>query len=142
MLDNLDRQILDALRTDAREPTAALARRLDVSRSTIQHRIKRLEEQGIIESYTIRLADEFSRRMIRAHVLISVSPKHAARVSSGIKPMMEVRALHAISGAFDMIAEVAAETMDALDTITDRIGSITGVERTQTLILMSTRFSR
>jgi len=142
MLDDLDRQILDALRTDAREPTAALARRMDVSRSTIQSRIKRLEDSGIIGGYTIRLADDFSRRMIRAHVLISVSPKHATRVSGAIKHITEVRSLHAISGAFDMIAEISAETMDTLDTATDRIGTITGVERTQTLILMSTRFSR
>lgn len=142
MIDDLDRRLLDALRANAREPTAALARRLGISRSTVQSRILRLEETGVIGGYTIRLTDDFSQRMIRAHVMLSVQPKHAARVAHAIRQILEVRALHTISGMFDMIAEVTTETMDAMDAVTDRIGAVTGVDRTQTSILMATRFDR
>lgn len=142
MLDALDQALLDALTADARTPTASLARQLDVSRSTVQARLQRLEEKGIIAGYTVRLAEDWSNRRIRAHVQMSVSPKLAARVVQALKAMPEIRALHTVSGAMDMIAEVSAATMEDMDSLTDRIGALSGVERTQTLLLMATRFSR
>lgn len=142
MLDPLDRQILEALQLNARVSTSALARRLESSRSTIQSRIDRLEDTGVISGYTLRLGQDFSDSLIRAHVLISISPKFAKRVAQSIEKLTDVRALHTISGAFDMIAEIATESMERLDHVTDHIGAIPGVERTQTSVLMSTRFSR
>lgn len=142
MLDTLDQTLLDALTADARAPTAVLARRLGVSRSTIQARVQRLEDRGVIAGFTIRMAEDWSNRRIRAHAHLSVSPKQAARVVQALKAMPEVRALHTVSGAVDMIAEVATATMEDMDTLTDRIGALAGVERTQTMLLMATRFSR
>lgn len=142
MIDPLDRQILQALQLNARISTSGLARRLGLSRSTVQSRIDRLEEAGIISGYTLRLGRDFTDRLIRAHVLICVSPRLTNKVTQGIEALVEVRTLHTISGAFDMVAEIATESMEVLDHVTDCIGTIPGVERTQTLILMSTRFSR
>lgn len=142
MLDDLDRRLLDCLRQDARESTAALARKLRVSRSTVQARIKRLEDTGVIAGYTVRLTEDFSARLIRAHVMLSVSPKLAASVVQALKRLEGVRALHTISGVYDMIALTAAETMEQMDTLIDRIGVLEGVERTTTSILMTTKFER
>lgn len=142
MMDELDQRLLDALQDDAREPTAALARRLRVSRSTVQSRIARLEEQGVIAGYTVRLADAVARRMIRAHVSISVSPKHTAAVVQALKRLPEVRALHAVSGAHDLIALVRTETVEAMDALIDRIGAVDGIERTTSAIVMATKFER
>jgi DNA-binding Lrp family transcriptional regulator len=141
-LDALDRALLDALRRNARESTAALARDLKASRSTIQGRLRRLEESGVIAGYTLRLGDETARRQIRAHILLSVDPKQAAAVVMGLKRTPEVRALHTISGVHDMIAVAAADTMEAMDTLVDAIGALPGVERTTTSILMTTKFER
>ncbi|WP_404385975.1 Lrp/AsnC family transcriptional regulator [Caenispirillum salinarum] len=141
-LDPLDRRLLECLRRNARASTAALARDLNTSRSTIQGRLRRLEETGVIAGYTVRLGEETARRMIRAHVLLSVDPKQAAAVVTALKRMTEVRALHTISGLHDMIAVVAAETMEAMDALVDTIGALPGVERTTTSILMTTKFER
>ena len=126
MLDPLGPSNPPSLQLNARISTSGLARRLELSRSTVQSRIDRLEEMGVIDGYTLRLGRDFKDRLIRAHVLICVSPKLANQVAQDIEAFAEIQTLHTISGAFDMIAEVATETMEALDHITDRIGTIPG----------------
>lgn len=54
-MDDVDREIIALLRADARMPVAALAVRLRVARGTVQNRLRRLEEEGVIVGYTVRL---------------------------------------------------------------------------------------
>ena len=75
-----DEQLLSLLREDARASTAQIARRLDLSRTTVQSRIDRLERSGVIRGYTVRVDDEVERTRIRAHILITVFPKKTAAV--------------------------------------------------------------
>jgi DNA-binding Lrp family transcriptional regulator len=141
-LDDIDRKLLSHLRTDARESVSALARKLDLARSTVQERIARLERTGIIAGYTIRSGEDFAERQIAAHVMISVDPKMAASVTADLKKMPEVRSLAAISGTFDMMAEVAAETTAKIDAILDAIGHLKGVQKTMSSIVLSVKFER
>ncbi len=137
-----DEHLLAALRDDARISTAELARRLGHSRTTVQNRMERLERDGIIAGYTVKLGDEYERSLIRAHVMITVGPKAAAGVTSALRKMDEVRRLHSVGGSFDMIADVAAQDVGALDQIIDAIGALDGVERTMSSIILSTRIDR
>src|SRR5215472_45506 len=65
-----DAKLLALLRANAREPTASLARKLNLARSTVQERIARLEREGTIKGYTVRLADAADERKLRAVVMI------------------------------------------------------------------------
>lgn len=141
-LDETDRKLLARLRADAREPVSALARELDLARSTVQERIARLERSGVIAGYTIRAGEQFAERQIAAHVMISVDPKLAASLTADLKKMPEVRSLSAISGAFDMMAEVAAETTARIDAVLDAIGHLKGVQKTMSSIVLSVKFER
>ena len=141
-LDDTDRKLLSLLRADARESVSALARKLDLARSTVQERIARLERSGVIAGYTIRSGEDFAERQIAAHVMISVDPKMAVSVTADLKKMPEVRFLAAISGTFDMMAEVAAETTAKIDTILDAIGRLKGVQKTMSSIVLSVKFER
>jgi len=141
-LDDTDRKLLNLLRADARESVSALARKLDLARSTVQERIARLERTSIIAGYTIRSGEDFAERQIAAHVMISVDPKMAASVTADLKKMPEVRSLAAISGTFDMMAEVAAETTAKIDTVLDAIGRLKGVQKTMSSIVLSVKFER
>ncbi len=141
-LDDTDRKLLNLLRADARESVSALARKLDLARSTVQERIARLERTSIIAGYTIRSGEDFAERQIAAHVMISVDPKMAASVTADLKKMPEVRSLAAISGTFDMMAEVAAETTAKIDAILDAIGRLKGVQKTMSSIVLSVKFER
>jgi len=137
-----DAKLIALLKANAREPTASLARKLGLARSTVQERIARLEREGLIKGYTVRLAEDAENRRLRAIVMITADPKQAERVGAELKRMPEVRSLCAVSGAFDMVATVEAETPAKVDTALDRIGRAPGVARTVSSIILSEKFSR
>lgn len=136
-----DRKLLALLRADARESTASIARKLGLSRTTVQERIARLERTGAIAGYTLREPDGRSTAL-SALVLLNVDAKESERVVRELKAMPTVSALRAVSGVFDYVATVDADTTAELDAELDRIGRLSGIERTQTLVVLSTRFER
>jgi DNA-binding Lrp family transcriptional regulator len=142
VLDRTDRALLALLRDDARAPTAELARKLKLSRTTVQSRMERLQRQRVIAGYTVTVADELEAGLVRAHVLITLAPKRSAAIEVALRKIPEVRVLHSVSGPFDLIAIVAAASIGELDALIDRIGLLDGVERTTSAIVLSTRFQR
>ena len=136
-----DNKLIALLRANAREPTASLARKLGLARSTVQERIARLEREGTIKGYTVKLSEDAVGHL-KAVVMISTDPKQGERVSAELKKLTEVRTLAAVSGASDLIATVEAESAPKLDAALDRIGRIHGVARTVSSIVLSEKFSR
>ncbi|WP_119156944.1 Lrp/AsnC family transcriptional regulator [Caldimonas tepidiphila] len=141
-LDATDRALLELLRDNARASTAELARRLRLSRTTVQSRIERLERHRVIAGYTVRVPDEVEASLVRAHVMIAVAPKQSVSIELALRRIAEVRVLHSVSGPFDLIAIVAAASIGELDEVLDRIRELEGVERTTSAIVLSTRLSR
>jgi DNA-binding Lrp family transcriptional regulator len=142
MTTQADRALIALLRENARASTAELARRLGVSRTTVQSRIERLERQGVIAGYGVKLSPEHERNLVKAHILVTVPPKQSAAVAAALRGMAEVRTLHSVSGNFDMIIVVEAPSVADLDLVIDRIGALDGVERTLSSIILSTRIDR
>ena len=140
--DDLDRRLVALLRKDARTPIARLSKSLGVSRATIYARLRKLQQSGIIEGFTVRLNPEIDRRQIRAHVLIKVIGKLARPTEKQLQTMPEITALHAISGVYDLIAELEATSSAELNELIDRIGELQGVEKTTSSILLATKWSR
>lgn len=141
-LNTPDELLLSLLRENARASTAQIARRLNLSRTTVQSRIDRLEREGVISGYTVRVHDEYERGQIRAHIMITVHPKQMTSVVAALRAMPELRVLHSVSGSYDLIAVAAVPTVSDMDLLTDRIGAIEGVERTTSSIVLSTKFER
>ena len=141
-LGEADRDLIALLRENARMPVAEIARRLGVSRTTVQSRLERLEARGAIAGYAVRLGEAAEAGLVRAHVLLTATPKRAPRVVADLERMRAVRSLSTVSGTFDMIALVEAASTGDLDRVIDAIGAIEGVERTMSAIILSTRFER
>lgn len=142
MLTKAEQALLTLLRADARASTAELARQLGVSRTTVQSRIERLEQRGIITGYGVRLSRDYEQGLVKAHVLLTVTPKLADKVVRSLEAMPPVRTVHSVSGNFDMIVIVDAPSIRDLDTLLDKIGAMDGVERTSSSIILSTRIDR
>lgn len=142
MLDEVDRALIALLREDARAPTAELARRLGLSRTTVQSRMERLQRHRVITGYTVTVPDDVESSLVRAHVLITLAPKQSAAIEQALRRIAQVRVLHSVSGPFDLIAIVAAASIGELDELIDRIGALDGVERTTSAIVLSTRIDR
>jgi DNA-binding Lrp family transcriptional regulator len=141
-LSDVDRRLLAMLRADSRQPVTKLASDLGLSRANVYARLSRLEEEGIIGGYTVRLGDPYDRRLIRAQVMIKALLKHAKAIEEALAAIPELSALHAISGEYDLIAVVEAETVGELNALIDRIGEIEGIERTTSSILLATKVLR
>lgn len=140
-IDATDRLILSLLEENARMSTAELARRGGLSRTTVQSRIERLERGGAIAGYAVVMGAA-ARDAIRAHVMIMLTPRHVASVEDALRQFPEIRELHAVSGHVDMIAVVGAQTTEAINDAIDRIGMLQGVDRTNSVIVLSTRIAR
>jgi len=141
-MDDRDKKLLAELRGNARLSLSALARILGLSRSTVQDRISKLERCGIIAGYTVRLGQDYAAREIRAQVMLKIVPKAQDEVVSFCRKQPAVTELHTISGEYDLAAELRAETPAALDAAIDAIALLKGVERTQTSVILSTKFER
>ncbi|WP_298565558.1 Lrp/AsnC family transcriptional regulator [uncultured Aliiroseovarius sp.] len=141
-MDEKDRELIAQLETNARLPVATLARRLGLARSTVQARIERLEEKGIIAGYALRLGDAARGDRIRATVLIAIEPRSTPVVLARLKTMPQVETAHTASGRFDMILQIAAASTTVLDQSLDAIGEIDGVKSSESLIHLSTRINR
>jgi DNA-binding Lrp family transcriptional regulator len=137
-----DRELLALLREDARMSTAALARELGVARTTVVERLKRLSRDGVVAGYTVRLGTRARRHLLRVHVLLAVDAKKGDAVVAALKAMPQVRAVYAISGAFDSLVFVEGDTTEEVDRVLDAIGAIPGVGRTQSSLVLSVKFDR
>lgn len=141
-LDETDVQLLALLREDARRQVSVLAAATGVSRATVYTRIGRMEQQGVIDGYTVRVGADYDRSLVRAHVMIKLSPKLTAETEAALSAIPELSALYSISGENDLIAMIEAVDLGELDTLIDTIGMLDGVEKTTSSIILSTRIRR
>lgn len=142
MLKSEDLELLRLLERNARRSNAELARKLGISRTTVQNRIERLEESGMIAGYTLRYGPTADRDQVRAHVMIRVSPGRTIAVQHALESRCELQALYSISGAFDLIGVVVANHTRELDEVLNWIRALDGVAETTTSILLSALFNR
>ena len=84
-MDDTDREILSILRADARTPVAVLAQKLRIARGTVQNRLRKLEDSGVITGYTVRLRPESEPQRIRAWMSIAVEGNAAPEVIRALR---------------------------------------------------------
>jgi DNA-binding Lrp family transcriptional regulator len=140
--DDLDRQLISLLQTNARAATAELARQLGVARTTVVARLARLERSGVILGYTVRLGQAADRPPVRAHVGITVQPRSGPAVVAALQTLTELVQLSSVSGEFDYIAVLQAASTQRLDALLDTIGQVAGVLKTTTSVVLALRIDR
>lgn len=142
LLDDLDRRLIALLQADARTSAADLARQLAVARTTVLARITRLQRQAVIVGYTVRLGQDEGKRGVEAYVGITTEPKAARLVTARLATLPELRQLCSVSGEFDYLALLHAESTARLDTLLDEIGAFEGVLKTTTSVVLARRIDR
>lgn len=136
-LDDLDRALLAALRTDGRASASTLSRQLGVGRATVTSRIDRLVDAGVIVGFTVRVRKEVSPDAVTAMTLIEVEGRNADNVIRSLRGREEITALHSTNGSWDLVAELTAPSLGDLDQLLGFIRAIDGVRRSQTNIFLS-----
>ncbi len=141
-LDALDHQLIDLLKVNARLPVVRLAKALGCSRSTVQLRLKALEDGGVITGYTVGVAKPSASSTIRAMVLISIESKNEPEVVRALAKRHEITKLYSVSGRYDLCAMLSTESTHELDAVIDRMRAIKGVVDTFSTILLATKLER
>jgi DNA-binding Lrp family transcriptional regulator len=137
-MDTTDRRLLSLLRDDARMPIAAMAKSLGVSRGTVQNRLARLEADGTVLGYTVRLKNASDDERIRAFMTVAVEGNRTDEVLKALRGDPAVCALHTTNGRWDIVAELRTESLEAVDRVLGRIRLIDGISSTETSLLLST----
>lgn len=135
-IDDKDETILKELRRDSSRSVLEIASDLNLPRTTVQERVKKLVKCGIIKRFTIQTDYSKTGLPVTAFVLVSflsgsgVSQKEAAQKIAEIPGIFEV---HVISGDWDIIAKARGESIQSIgELVLDRIRNVRGVERTLT----------
>lgn len=135
-LDRVDLELLAILADDPRITIVALAERLGLSRNTIQARMARLEQTGVLLSYERSFSPEVLGFPLQAFVNIGLRQVDLPRIVNELSRIPEVVQAHGLSGSIDILARVACRDARHLFDTDARILAIDGVERTETSLAM------
>lgn len=141
-LTEKDRQLLVLLQKNAREPTASLARKLGVSRTTVQERIQRLEASNVINGYSVRINEGKLANTVKCFCFAACDNKSYTAIIRQLKEIDAVRAVHSISGEWDIVMQLSIANLEELNKVVNAINGIPGVNRTATHIIMETKYDR
>jgi DNA-binding Lrp family transcriptional regulator len=136
-MDDLDRRLLALLRSNAREPAATLAKKLKISRGTVQNRIARLLDRSLIQGFTIRTKPETEAGRVRAIMCIAIEGERSAKVLEALRGFTEVVTIHTTNGRWDLVAELNTATLADFSHALDQIRMIEGIAATETSILLA-----
>ena len=137
-MDDVDRQLIALLRDNGRASVASLAKQLKVARGTVQNRIARLETDGTIVGYAVRLKPQAEEQRIRGLMTVAVEGNRADAVLKALRGEPAVTALHTTNGRWDIVAELRADSLQAFDGVLTRIRQLDGIASTETSLLLST----
>jgi DNA-binding Lrp family transcriptional regulator len=137
-MDDIDHKLIALMRDNARASVASLAKKLRVARGTVQNRLARLEADGTIVGYTVRLRPDAEEQRIRALMTVVVEGNRTEAVIRALRGDPAVSALHTTNGRWDIVAELRADSLEAFDRVLARIRLVEGISNTETSLLLST----
>lgn len=140
MIDDIDRQILTIIQENARTPNAEIARQVGMAPSAILDRIRKLEERGLIQGYTVRLnARELGFRLL-AFVFVRTDDR-VSKISTAEKlaKIPEVQEVYHVAGEDCYLAKVRTTDTESLGRLLrEQFGAIKSITSTRTTIVLDT----
>jgi len=137
-MDDIDHRLIGLLRANARASVASLAQSLKVARGTAQNRLNKLERDGTIAGYTIRVRQALDEPRVVALMTIAVEGNRIESVLRTLRGDPSIVTLHTTNGRWDLVAEIRADSLEAFDQVLGRIRLVNGISGTETSLLLST----
>jgi DNA-binding Lrp family transcriptional regulator len=136
VVDAVDARLLQALGEEPRATVVALAERLGLARNTVQARLQRLQDRGVLTDFARRIDPAALGHPLRAYVTTRVDQRRLDEVTAALARVPEVVEVVGLAGDDDLLVQVVARDADALYTIAGSVLAIPGVERTSTALVM------
>jgi Lrp/AsnC family transcriptional regulator, leucine-responsive regulatory protein len=140
MIDEISLKILKILQNKARIPNVEVARKVGMAPSAVLERIRKLEKQGFIDGYEVRLnAQRFQRSLVGfIHVTVDITAKERD-VADSLAAIDEIQEVHFIAGTDGYMIKARVAGPQELDRLVrDHIRTIDGVCATRTSVVLST----
>ena len=140
MIDEVSLKILKILQQKARIPNVEVARQVGMAPSAVLERIRKLEKQGFIDGYEVRLNPKRFAKSLVAFVSVKLKKLDAEiKVGQTLSQLPDVQEVHYVAGEDAFVVKVRAADTEALSRlIRDKIAAIAGVQSTRTSIVLST----
>ena len=140
-----NREIIALLQRNSRMTTNEISNKTGIAQTTVYNRIKKLQETGVIESFTIQLNKKAIGKGLAAYILCTVSYRTSQGeklsqidVAKKVKALPEVEEVSIVTGEIDLVVKVGVEDVDALNNfVIIKLRDIEGIEKTITSVVLS-----
>jgi Lrp/AsnC family leucine-responsive transcriptional regulator len=141
MIDETSLKILKILQEKARIPNVEVARQVGLVPSAVLERIRKLEKQGYIDGYEVRLNPKRFKRSLVAFIHVTIDPAvDYDEIAENLLGNDGIQEIHQVAGDDGFLLKVrVADTGELGRLLSEQIGDITGIKATRTMIVMSTQ---
>lgn len=137
VIDHLDEKIIEILKKDSRRPFVDIANQLKVSEGTIRSRVRKLVDDGIIQSFTIKTSSKNVKAIIEIKINVNVN---TSDVSAKIARFEGVSEVFEVTGEEDVVAIIDVTSSPQLNEIIERIRRFDNVQSTRTRLILKEHF--
>jgi DNA-binding Lrp family transcriptional regulator len=137
MIDHLDERIIEIMKKDSRRPFVEIAEELKVSEGTIRSRVRKLFEEGVIQSFTIKTSSKNVKAIIEVKIDVNVN---TSEVASSIAKFDGVSEVFEVTGEEDIVAIIDVTSSPQLNEIIERIRRFDNVQSTRTRLILKEHF--
>lgn len=140
-LDQIDSVLLAALQEEGRLRLEDLARRVELSPSSVHDRLRRLRRDGVIRRWTIDVAPEALGLTMLAFVGVRAL-RPCSELATTLAQMREIEEFHSVAGQLSFIVKLRAHSSEHLLELVERLKQIPGIEGTETTVVLKTHLER
>jgi DNA-binding Lrp family transcriptional regulator len=142
VLTEKDEELLSILRVNARASVSDIARATGVSRTAIQNRLNKLENNNVIKAYSVVLGNDYTSQLVSANVSLKVNPNLRQNICIALRKIHQISGIFSISGEYDLLVTIQANALEKLSEVLNMVCSLEGIERTNSSIILDTIFER
>ena len=138
-MDAIDAKIIAVLKENSRAATSEISKKVNLSIPAVAERIRKMEESGFIEAYTIKINRKKARENLLAFIFITLDrTEHIAVFKQAALQLGSVLEIHHVAGEYDYLLKVLVADPESLeDFISNQLKMIKGVIRSNTIIALS-----
>jgi Lrp/AsnC family leucine-responsive transcriptional regulator len=140
-VDDVDRQLLSALRTNARATYAELARMVGLSGPAVHERVAKLEAAGVITGYHAAVDPAVLGKSMSALIGVFITDSgDTEQIASDLGALQEVEDCWFVAGEETFVVKVSVPDVRALEHVIRDLNAVPGIARTRTTVVLSSKF--
>lgn len=142
MVDEIDRKILNLLKSDSRTPLAAIGKKVGLSAPAVFARVKKLESNGVIRRFSIEMNPEALDASTTAFIRIVLKGVATVDAIATLEKYKEIEEAHHVAGEDCLVLKVRTQGALQLNNLLEAIKRHKGIERTVTSVVLKSEFER